>query len=139
MYDQVVTNLESTQITSELAKHDLIFPFEIKGNEAQIIEVTLSKGEGVRAEVGSLVYMDDGVDMETSTGGGVMQSMKRWITGDTFFICDFLNNGSEEKTVVFGPAHPTKLVPILLKEHNNELICQKGFFFLFSSSFFFVF
>lgn len=57
-----------------------------------------------------------------------MKSFKRWVTGDTFFICDFLNNDVEEKTVVFGPAHPTKLVPILLSEHQNELICQKGAF-----------
>ncbi len=27
-------------------------------------------------EVGSLVYMDDGVEMETSTGGGLMKSFK---------------------------------------------------------------
>ena len=39
-----------------------------------------------------------------------------------------MNPNAEEKTVVFGPAHPTKLVPVLLSEHENELICQKGAF-----------
>jgi hypothetical protein len=30
MYDQVAGNLENTQITSTSAKHDLVFPFQIK-------------------------------------------------------------------------------------------------------------
>ena len=94
----------------------------------QIIDITLRPGEGVRAEVGSLVYMDDNVDMETSTGGGFAKGITRWITGDSFFIADFVNNTEQDKTVVLGPNHPTKLVPLLLSEHNGELICQKGAF-----------
>lgn len=101
MYNQVVSNLESVQISSDLAKHDDVFPFSIKGNEAQIIEIYLAPGEGVRAEVGSLVYFEDGIEMETSTGGGVMKSFKRWVTGDTFFITDFVNNQTEEKVCPF--------------------------------------
>ena len=30
MYDQVAGNLENTQISSSSAKHDLVFPFQIK-------------------------------------------------------------------------------------------------------------
>ncbi len=128
LFNQVAGVLESTQISSTNSKHDLIFPFQIKGNEAQIIEITLAPKEGVRATVGALVYMDDQVEMETTTGGGMMKSFKRWITGDNFFISDFVNNTNEEKTVVFGPAHPTKLVPILLSEHGGSLVAQKGAF-----------
>ncbi len=50
------------------------------------------------------------------------------MTGDNFFICDFINNSAEDKTVVFGAAHPTKLVPVLLSEHGGSLIAQKGAF-----------
>jgi uncharacterized protein (AIM24 family) len=72
--------------------------------------------------------MEDEISMEASTGGGVLKSMKRWVTGDTFFISDFNNTSNVEKTIVFGANHPTKLIPILLSEHNNNLICQKGSF-----------
>jgi uncharacterized protein (AIM24 family) len=33
------------------------------------VEVELDYGEGVRAEAGTMTYMEDGIEMQTGTGG----------------------------------------------------------------------
>jgi len=50
---------------------------KIEGQETQIVTVELEPGQRVRAETGSLLYMTDGVEIDTSTGGGVGAGMTR--------------------------------------------------------------
>ena len=42
----------------------------------QVVEIELDAGEGVRAEVGAMLYMDEGIEMQTSTGGGLVQGFQ---------------------------------------------------------------
>lgn len=49
-----------------------IIDYEIHGDDMQIVEVELDPGEGVRAEAGAMMYMDDGIEMQTSTGGELL-------------------------------------------------------------------
>src|SRR5262245_57119967 len=48
--------------------HDI--DFEILGNEMQFVEVTLDPGESAVAEAGAMMYMTQGIDMETIFGDG---------------------------------------------------------------------
>ena len=43
---------------------DLI-DYTIHGDDMQIVEIELDPGEGVRAEVGAMMFMEEGIMMET--------------------------------------------------------------------------
>ena len=66
-----------------------IIDHKIFGDDMQIVEIELDKGEAVRAEAGALLYMENGIEMQTSSGGGIWKGFKRMLTGDGFFITSF--------------------------------------------------
>jgi uncharacterized protein (TIGR00266 family) len=94
----------------------------------QIIEVELDSGEGVRAEVGAMMYMEDGIEMQTSTGGGLFSGFKRMFTGESFFITTFLFSGKGKGHVGFGAPYPGKIIPLHLDELGGSFLCQKDAF-----------
>ena len=102
--------------------------YQIFGSEMQIVEVELDPNEAVRAEVGAMMYMEEGIEMQTSTGGGIFSGLKRMFTGDSFFITSFLNRGQGKKKVAFAAPYPGKIIPLDLKALGGEFICQKDGF-----------
>ncbi len=94
----------------------------------QIVEIELDPGEGVRAEVGAMMYMENAIEMQTSTGGGVFQGFKRIFTGENFFITTFLQNGSGKGHVAFGAPYPGKIIPLHLDQLGGSFLCQKDAF-----------
>lgn len=102
--------------------------YKIYGDDMQAIEIELDYGEGVRAEVGAMLYMEQGIEMQTSTGGGVFAGFKRMLTGDSFFITTFLNNASGKSRVAFGAPYPGKIIPLDLAKLGGKFICQKDGF-----------
>ena len=101
---------------------------KIFGDDIQLVEIELDPGEGVRAEAGTLTYMDEAIEMQTTTGGGVFKGFKRAITGESFFITTFLNNGSGKKHVAFAAPYPGKIIPIDLTTFGGTILCQKDSF-----------
>lgn len=101
---------------------------KIFGDDIQLVEIELDPGEGVRAEAGTLTYMDEAIEMQTTTGGGVFKGFKRAITGESFFITTFLNNGSGKKHVAFAAPYPGKIIPIDLTTFGGSILCQKDSF-----------
>ncbi|NGP76124.1 TIGR00266 family protein [Balneolaceae bacterium YR4-1] len=102
--------------------------YVIHGNDLQIVEVELDPGEAVRGEIGTMMYMDEGIEMQTSTGGGIFKGLKRMVTGESFFISSFLNNSGKKQKVSFAATYPGKVVPIDLKEEGGSFLCQKDAF-----------
>jgi uncharacterized protein (TIGR00266 family) len=94
----------------------------------QVVEIELDSGEGVRAEVGAMLYMEQGIEMQTTTGGGVFSGFKRVLTGDSFFISTFLHSGSGKGHVAFGAPYPGKIIPLDLGKLGGKFICQKDGF-----------
>jgi uncharacterized protein (TIGR00266 family) len=90
------------------------------------------------AEAGGMMYMDDGIVMETIFGDGGTQSRgfldalvgagKRLLTGESLFMTVFMNQGAGKKSVAFGAPYPGKIVPLHLAELGGELIAQKDSF-----------
>ncbi len=105
-----------------------VIDYQIYGDDLQLLEVELDPGEAVRAEVGTMTYMEAGIEMQTSTGGGIFKGLKRAITGESFFITSFLNNSSNKSRVAFAAPYPGKVVPLDLEEVGGEYICQKDSF-----------
>ena len=105
-----------------------IIEYKIYGDDMQIVEVELDPGEGVRAEAGAMMFMEQGIEMETSTGGGIFKGFKRAITGESFFITTFLNNSRNKRTVAFGAPYPGRVIPLDLAALGGNFICQKDSF-----------
>src|SRR5215217_4546343 len=83
--------------------------FKIYGDDMQFVEVELDPNEAVVAEAGGMMYMEDGIVMETIFGDGSQQSSglmgallgagKRLLTGESLFMTVFLNRGAGKKKV----------------------------------------
>ena len=102
--------------------------YKIFGDDMQVVEVELDPSEGVRAEVGAMLYMEQGIEMQTSTGGGMFAGFKRMVTGDSFFISTFLNSGAGKGRVAFGAPYPGKIIPLDLGKLGGRFLCQKDGF-----------
>src|SRR6187402_3262911 len=112
--------------------------YKVFGDDMQFVEVELDPGEATVAEAGGMMYMDDGIQMETIFGDGSQQSSgflgalmgagKRLLTGESLFMTVFQNRGAGRKKVAFGAPYPGKIVPVHLSEIGGELITQKDSF-----------
>ena len=112
--------------------------YRIYGEEMQYVEIELDPQEGVIAEAGTLMMMDDAVKMETIFGDGskkdsgflgkILGAGKRILTGESLFMTAFYNVGVGKKNVSFASPYPGKIVPIDLTEYNGKFICQKDAF-----------
>ena len=112
--------------------------YTIYGEEMQYVEVELDLNEGVVAEAGSFMMMDDGIKMETIFGDGSSQDNsvmgkifgagKRLLTGESLFMTAFYNVGGDKKRVSFASPYPGKIIPIDLQKFGGKFICQKDAF-----------
>lgn len=105
-----------------------VIDYQIFGDDMQLVEVELDPGEGVRAEAGAMMYMDQGIEMQTTTGGGLFKGFKRMLTGESFFITTFLYNGHGKGRVAFGAPYPGKIVPLDISALGGQFYCQKDAF-----------
>ncbi|HEX6938046.1 MAG TPA: TIGR00266 family protein [Longimicrobiales bacterium] len=105
-----------------------VIDYTIHGDDMQLVEIQLDPGEGVRAEAGAMMYMGPGIELQTSTGGGIFQGVKRMLTGESFFITTFLHTGRGKGYVAFGAPFPGKIVPLDLGQLGGTFLCQKDSF-----------
>ncbi len=118
------------------AMHEI--DYRIFGDDMQFVEVELDPNEATVAEAGGMMYMEDGIDMETIFGdgspqqGGFMGALvgagKRLLTGESLFMTVFLNRSSQKRKIAFGAPYPGKIIAIHLAEIGGELIAQKDSF-----------
>jgi uncharacterized protein (TIGR00266 family) len=110
--------------------HDLSdeIDYKIIGNDIQVVEIELDSGEGVRAEAGAMLYMNDGIQMQTSTAGGLFKGFKRMLTGESFFITTFLNTARARQKVAFAAPYPGRILAADLSRMGGSIICQKDSF-----------
>ncbi len=105
-----------------------VIDYTIYGDDLQLVEIELDSGEGVRAEVGTMTYMEDGIQMQTDTGGGIFKGFKRIVTGESFFITTFLNSAQGKQRVAFAAPFPGKIVDFDLDQFNGQVLCQRDSF-----------
>ena len=118
------------------AMHEI--DYRIFGDAMQYVEVELDPNEATVAEAGGMMYMDDGVEMETVFGdgsqqqsgvlGALMGAGKRLLTGESLFMTVFLNRSDQKRKVAFGAPYPGKIIALHLAELGGELIAQKDSF-----------
>jgi uncharacterized protein (TIGR00266 family) len=112
--------------------------YEIHGEEMQYVEITLDPNEMVIGEAGVMMYMTNGIQMNTVMGDpseqnqGVMGKLfsagKRVLTGESLFVTTFTASSNQRESVGFAAPYPGKLLPMHLDQLGGELICQKDSF-----------
>jgi uncharacterized protein (TIGR00266 family) len=113
--------------------------YKIYGDDMQYVEVELDPNEATVAEAGGMMFMEDGIEMETIFGdgsrqqksgfmGALMGAGKRLLTGESLFMTVFLNRSTHKRKVAFGAPYPGKIIPVHLKDIGGVLIAQKDSF-----------
>lgn len=114
-----------------------IIDYHIVGDDMQAVIVTLDPRETVVAEAGAMLYMQDGVVMNTTLdpnarSGGLLGKLvggaKRVLAGDSFFVTTFTNQGVHRQDVAFAAPYPGKIKPIELRDWGGTVIAQKDAF-----------
>ena len=100
--------------------------YRVIGDDLQFVELELDPQEASVAEAGGMMYMDDGIEMETIFGDGSQSSSgllgslvgagKRLLTGESLFMTVFVNTAPARRRVAFGAPYPGKIVPVRLSE-----------------------
>ena len=101
-----------------------VIDYEVRGDDMQAVIVTLDPEEAVHAEAGAMLFMEDGIKMETSTQGGIWKGVKRAFVGESFFITTFENMARRRSRVAFAAPYPGKIIPLDLGDRGSYL-CQK--------------
>ncbi|PKM95338.1 MAG: TIGR00266 family protein [Firmicutes bacterium HGW-Firmicutes-1] len=114
--------------------------YVLYGDDMQFVEIALDQSEAVVAEAGAMMYMEQGIQMETTFGDGSNQAAKssfmgklasagkRVITGESLFMTMFENKDQAQRKVAFAAPYPGKIIPVELKDFNGKIICQKDAF-----------
>ncbi len=112
--------------------------YQIIGEDMQFVKVELDPGEAAIAEAGMMMYIEDGIQMDTVFGdgsaqnkgfmGALMGAGKRLLTGESLFTTVFHNESQAKRKVAFAAPYPGRIMPVHLAEIGGELICQKDSF-----------
>jgi uncharacterized protein (TIGR00266 family) len=115
-----------------------VIDYEILGSDMQFVELELDPGEAAVGEAGTMMYMQDGIQMDTVFGDGSQQqggflgkllgAGKRLVTGESLFTTVFHNEAREKRRVAFAAPYPGRIVPVHLPDVGGTLICQKDSF-----------
>ena len=99
--------------------------YEISGTVMQTVSIDLAPGEVVYSQTNSMCWMNDAIEMATSTGGGFFAGLKRTFSGGSLFVTDFTARGNGH--VAFAPRFPGKILAVPLGA-GQSLICRKETF-----------
>ena len=98
--------------------------YKLVGDDMQAVIITLDPGETVQAESGSMMFMEDGIEMNAEMQGGLLGGIKRKLGGESLFITTFTNGAATRKNVSFAAPYPGKIIALDLKEMGT-MICQR--------------
>ncbi len=112
--------------------------YQILGDDMQYVRIELDPQEAVIAEAGAMMYVEDGVSMDTIFGDGSNQNPglmgallgagKRLLSGESLFTTVFQNQSAQKRHVAFAAPYPGKIHPMNLAELGGEVLCQKEAF-----------
>jgi uncharacterized protein (TIGR00266 family) len=115
-----------------------VIDYDIFGDDMQYVEIELDSGEAAIGEAGMMMFMQDGIDMETIFGDGsavqsgllgkLMGAGKRLLTGESLFTTVYANQAAGKRRVAFSAPYPGKIIPVDLSRIGGTLICQKDAF-----------
>jgi uncharacterized protein (TIGR00266 family) len=100
--------------------------YTIHGTVMQALEVKLVQGESIYTESGGMAWMSEGIDMKTTSHGGIGKALGRVLSGESFFMTTYTCR-APEAVIAFTPESPGKIIPLNLKA-GFSIIAQKDAF-----------
>lgn len=104
--------------------------FQILGDVMQAVIVHLQAGEEVRAEAGAMLYMTQGIQMDTQMSGGLMGGLKRMLGGESLFV-PYFRCHAPAGNVAFAAPTPGKIRQLDLL--GDSWLCQRDSFLVATS------
>src|SRR6266436_5597279 len=117
-----------------------VVDYKVYGDDMQFVKIELDPGEAVVAEAGSMMYIEDGIEMQTIFGDGSAQAAqsgvvgallgagKRLLMGESLFMTVFTNTANAKRKASFAAPYPGKIEALNLAQLGGELIAQKDSF-----------
>lgn len=99
--------------------------YKIIGGQMPVLVCKLENGESMITESGSMSWMTDNINMQTTTNGGLGKAFGRMFSGESLFQNRFTSSGSGE--IAFASSFVGTIVPIMI-EPGKEIIAQKSAF-----------
>jgi len=97
--------------------------YKISGDNLQVANISLSKGDIVNAEAGAMVYKSGNVELDVESKG-FEKAMKRLFTGESLFLTKFKSVGGTG-LIGFGGRFPGKIKVLEMKK-GQKIIAEKG-------------
>lgn len=99
---------------------------KILGDSLPVVIWKLKKGEAVLTENGGMSWMDDGMQMKTTTNGGIMKGIGRAFAGESLFM-NIYTAEKDDVEIAFSSCFPGQIMEFDLKE-GETIIAQKRAF-----------
>ncbi len=99
--------------------------YEIKGKVVPVVEVTLNSGETMYTQSGGMAWQSEGIEMSTSTQGGIMKGLGRMFTGESFFMANYTAR-KDGAMIAFNATVPGSVLAVDCSQ--NSYIIQKRAF-----------
>ena len=100
--------------------------YEIKGGNMPVVEVTLDAGEAMKTESGSMVWMTDGMQMETNAGGGIGKALGRLVSGESMFQ-NVYTATKPNSMITFGSSFVGSIIAVEITP-DKPVLAQKSAF-----------
>ena len=97
-----------------------IIDYQLFGEEMQYVEIELDPGEAAIGEAGGMMFMQDGIALDTVFGNGNQQggifgkllgAGKRLLTGESLFMTVYSNQSNAKRKVGFAAPTPARSCP----------------------------
>ena len=98
--------------------------YKILGTTMQHLVIELQQGEEIWAETGKFLFSTGNIMWNTEMKGGFWKSLKRSLSGESFFLCKFQVEGEGPATVGFAPSVPGTIMAKTLAE-GETIIAEK--------------
>jgi uncharacterized protein (TIGR00266 family) len=100
--------------------------YDIAGTVMQTVQIDLNPGEAIYSQTHAMAWMNDGIAMNTHTGGGLFAGLKRAMGGGSFFVTEY-SAARGPGHVAFAPRFPGTILAKTLGP-GQSLICRKETF-----------
>lgn len=99
---------------------------KIVGDMLPAVVCKLKKGESVITENGGMSWMDDSLEMKTTTNGGIMKGIGRAFAGESIFMNVYTAN-EDDAEIAFSSSFPGQILEFDLKEGETIIAQKKAF------------
>lgn len=100
--------------------------YKINGDNLEVLTLKIGPNDTIYGEAGALTYMSGNIEMKTEASGGIIKSLKRKFSGESFFLTRF-ESAWEEGVLAFAGKSPGRILPLHLQP-GIEYIAQKDAF-----------